>query len=75
MVQKNSKDTVSQHFYRNYRVKIYGNGYNQLVGLPFLRYLFDSVLLEKILYKAFQMRVDSITLKFRRGIKVTIYAK
>lgn len=75
MVQKNPKDTLSKHFYRNYRVKIYGNGYNQLAGLPLLRTLFDSVLLEKILYKAGQLRLDSITLKFRRGLKVTIYAK
>ena len=65
----------SRDFYRNYRVKVYGNGYNQLAGLPLLSSLFDDILLEKILLKARDCVLDSITIKFRRGIKVTIYVK
>ena len=72
-----SRKTIisSRDFYRNYRVKVYGNGYNQLAGLPLLSSLFDDILLEKILFKARNCVLDSCTLKFRRGIKVTIYYK
>lgn len=72
MAHKNPK---TNHFYRDYRVKVYGNGYNQLAGLPLLRDIFGDVLLEKILSKASDCLLDSVTLKFRRGIKVTIYTK
>lgn len=69
------KISQNNHFYRNYRVKIYGNGYNQLAGIPLLRDIFGDILLEKILCKARDCFLESLTLKFRRGIKVTIYYK
>lgn len=69
------KISQNNHFYRNYRVKIYGNGYNQLAGIPLLRDIFGDILLKKILSKARDCVLESLTLKFRRGIKVTIYYK
>lgn len=62
-------------FYRNFRVKVYGNGYNTLAGLRLLARLFDPILFDKILQKAYFMRVDKLTIKFRRGIRVTIYQR
>ena len=43
-----AKTRTSSNFYRNVRVKVYGNGYNQLVGIPWLSSQFDTVLLHKI---------------------------
>lgn len=69
------KNSLYSDFYRNYRVKIYGLGYNQLAGIPLLRSLLGDVLLEKVLSKACDCVLDSVSLKFRRGLKVTIYYK
>lgn len=70
-----AKTRPSSNFYRNVRVKVYGNGYNQLVGLPWLSSQFDNVLLHKILETIDNSLLDKVSLKFRRGLKVTIYFK
>ena len=62
-------------FYRNYRIKVYGNGYNQLVVIPWLMGELGPVLFDKVLSKANNTLLDKVELKFRRGIKVTIYVK
>lgn len=70
-----SKNSRSTHFYRNYRCKVYGRGVNQLVGLPWLMAEFGDILLSKILEKADNTLLDKVELKFRRGLKVTIYVR
>ena len=75
MVRYNKKEPINTHINRNLYIKVYGCGINQLVGYPWLRANFDDVLLAKILDKAFNSNLDKVTLKFRRGIKVTIYAR
>lgn len=69
------KVTFSTNIYRNLRIKVYGNGLNQLVGLPFLYRLCGRVLSHKILAKGLDTDLDKITIKLRRGIKITIYPK
>ena len=70
-----AKNRPTSNFYRNVRVKVYGNGLNQLVGLPWLSREFDSVLLHKIFEAIDNSLLDKVTLKFRRGLKITIYFK
>lgn len=69
------KVTFSTNIYRNLRIKVYGCGYNQLVGIPFLYRLCGRVLSHKILAKGLDTDLDRVTIKLRRGIKVTIYSK
>ncbi len=65
--------------YRHWRIKIYGysNGrhYNQLAGVPLLIRELGSVLCNKILGQAEYSDLEVITFMFRRGLKVTFYAK
>ena len=60
---------------RNYYIKVYGLGYNTLVGWPKLVEIFGEQLANKVLAKAMTTKTDKLTLKFRRGIKVDIYPK
>ena len=69
------KVTFSTNVYRNLRIKVYGNGLNQLVGIPFLYRLCGRVLSHKILEKGLVTDLDRITIKLRRGLKITIYPK
>lgn len=69
------KVTFSTNVYRYLRIKVYGCGYNQLVGLPLLYRLCGRVLSHKILAKGFNTDMDSIKIKLRRGLQVTIYSK
>lgn len=73
--KKTYKTVAPTNFYRDYRIKVYGNGYNQLAGLPLLMDIFGDILLNKILEKAEHTLLDKVELKFRRGIKVTIYVR
>ncbi len=69
------KVTFRTNVYRNLLIKVYGCGYNQLVGIPFLYRLCGRVLSNKILAKGLDTDLDRITIKLRRGIKITIYTK
>lgn len=60
---------------RNYYIKVYGLGYNTLVGWPKLVEILGEQLANKVLAKAMTTIKDKTTMKFRRGIKVDIYPK
>lgn len=60
---------------RNYYIKVYGLGINQLVGWPKLVEIVGMDLATKIYNKAIKMREDKQIVKLRRGLKITIYAK
>lgn len=75
MVRKNPKTPINTHINRYLYVKVYGRGLNQLVGYRWLCNNFDPVLLEKTLDKVFNSNLDKVVFKFRRGIKVTFYAR
>ena len=60
---------------RNYYIKVYGLGYNTLVGWPTLVEILGEHLANKVLAKALTLRTDKATMKFRRGLKVDIYPK
>lgn len=75
MFKRNSKEPISTQLNRNVYIKVYGNNYNQLVGLPMLFDLVGSVLFEKILEKILNATMDKLTIKLRRGLRITIYAK
>lgn len=65
--------------YSKFRIKAYGysdgHHYNQLVGVPFLFNTLGRVLSNKILGQALYSDMEVVTFKFRRGLKVTFYAK
>lgn len=75
MFKRNSKEPISTQLNRNVYIKVYGNNYNQLVGVPMLLDLVGPVLFEKILDKILNATMDKLTIKLRRGLKITIYAK
>lgn len=75
MVKNPKKESINTLVNRNLYIKVYGNGYNQLVGVPMLRSILGDILCNKVLEKGFHTPLDKITLKFRRGLKITIYAK
>lgn len=75
MFKRNSKEPISTQLNRNVYIKVYGNNYNQLVGVPMLLDLVGPVLFEKILEKILNSTMDKLTIKLRRGLKITIYAK
>lgn len=75
MFKYNPKEPISTQLNRNVYIKVYGNNYNQLVGVPMLLDLVGPVLFEKILDKILNATMDKLTIKLRRGLKITIYAK
>lgn len=75
MFKRNSHEPLSRQLNRNVYIKVYGNNYNQLVGVPMLLDLVGDVLFEKILDKILNSTMDKLTIKLRRGLKITIYAK
>ena len=75
MFKRNPKEPISTQLNRNVYIKVYGNNYNQLVGVPMLLDLVGPVLFEKILEKILNATMDKLTIKLRRGLKITIYAK
>ena len=75
MVNYDEKVTYSTNVYRNLRIKVYGNNINKLIGLPGLYALCGRVLSHKILEKGFTTDLDKVTIRLRRGIRITIYPK
>lgn len=75
MFKRNYKEPISTQLNRNVYIKVYGNNYNQLVGMPMLLDLVGPILFEKILDKILNATMDKLTIKLRRGLKITIYAK
>ena len=75
MFKRNHKEPISTQLNRNVYIKVYGNNLNQLVGYPMLHDLVGDVLFDKILEKILNSSMDKLTIKLRRGIKITIYAK
>lgn len=75
MFKRNHKEPISTQLNRNVYIKVYGNNLNQLVGVPMLLDLVGPVLFEKILDKILNSPLDKLTIKLRRGLKITIYAK
>ena len=60
---------------RTLHIKVYGKSLNTLVGIPGLCSLLGDVLAYKIIRTALFEPNLKYTVKLRRGIKVTIYAK
>lgn len=75
MCNYDEKATFSTNIYRNLRIKVYGNNINKLIGIPGLYALCGRVLSHKILAKGFSSDLDKITIRLRRGLRITIYAK
>lgn len=75
MFKRNQKEPISTQLNRNVYIKVYGNNLNQLVGYPMLLDLVGDVLFDKILEKILNSNMDKLTIKLRRGLKITIYAK
>lgn len=74
-----SKGNFYSDFNSKFYIKIYGNShgnsYNQLASIPLLRDILGKVLCDKVLGQAYYSDLEKITFKFRRGLKVTFYAK
>lgn len=75
MVNYDLEASFSTNIYRNFRIKVYGKGYNQLVGIPWLISRCGRVLFHKMFAKALSTDKDKITFKLRRGLQITFYAK
>lgn len=75
MVKNYKKESINTLVNRNLYIKVYGNGYNQLVGVPGLRHILGDILCNKVLEKGLNSDLDKVVLKFRRGLTVTIYAR
>lgn len=74
-----AKKTHYSDVYADFRIKVYGkiNGrtVNQLVGIPWLIRNIGNVLLRKVLEKGYDSDLDSVTIRLRRGIKITLYPR
>lgn len=75
MCPYDEKVTFSTNVYRNLRIKVYGHNVNKLIGIPGLFALCGRVLSHKILAKGFTSDLDKVTIRLRRGLRITIYAK
>lgn len=60
---------------KEFRVKVSGNGYHQLVGWPMLVDLIGKELAEKYLSRALSSPMDKYSVKLRRGLKIDFYSK
>ena len=59
---------------RNFKIKVYGQGLNTLVGVAGLRSIVeDDALCNRLLDRAFNAEGDKQVCKLRRGIKITFY--
>lgn len=58
----------------NFKIKVYGQGLNTLVGVSGLRRIVgDDALCNRLLDRAFASLDDKQVCKLRRGIKITFY--
>lgn len=69
------KNELSVKMNREFRVKIHGCGYHNLVGWSGLVKAVGSELAEKAVLKAFESGMDKWTWKLRRGIRLDFYSK
>lgn len=60
---------------KEFRVKVSGMGYHQLVGWPMLVDLIGEKLAEKYLSCALNSPMDKYSVKLRRGLKIDFYSK
>lgn len=60
---------------KEFRVKVSGLGYHQLVGWPMLVNLIGQELAEKHLSRALSSPLDKYSVKLRRGLKIDFYSK
>lgn len=59
----------------NFKIKIYGQGMNTLVGVAGLRRIVaDDALCDRLVGRAFASMGDKQVCKLRRGIQITFYA-
>lgn len=68
----------SKEINANFRVKIYfpDRGLDTLVGFSGLsRLVSDSLLLDRILDRAFSCRADKCVVRLRRGLQIAFYFK
>lgn len=72
-IEDSVKITISSKIFNNqFRVKIYGNGLNTLVGYDgFMRVVGDVS--SQLLKRALSCHDDKCVCKLRRGIQVTFY--
>lgn len=75
MVKYNKKDNKNTICNRNLYIKVYGNGLNQLATYNYLVRLLGCDLANKIVDKGLNSYVDKLTIKLRRGLKITLYLK
>ena len=60
----------------NFRIKLYGKGVDKLVGVTgFIQAVDDIDLMNRLLDRAFNNRLDKVVCKLRRGLKITFYYK
>jgi len=65
---------TSKEINRNFKIKVYGQGLDTLVGVAGLRRIVgDDGLCNRLVERAFACMDDKQVCKLRRGIKVTFY--
>lgn len=65
--------TTTTTINKNWKIKVYGNGLNTLVGVSGLINLIGLELADKFVEKAFNSGLDKYVCKLRRGLKITFY--
>ena len=71
--ENNSFDIVNQ-VNRNFKIKIYGLGFNKLVGVFGLLQIVGIDLTNMLLNNALRSKNDVYTARLRRGLTVTFYS-
>lgn len=66
---------TSKRLNKNYYVKVYGNGFNCLLGFRGCGLVIGFDFLEKFVDRLDKSGKDKCVCKLRRGLKVTIYVK
>lgn len=65
---------TSKEINKNFKIKVYGQGLDTLVGVAGLRRIVgDDTLCNRLVERAFACMDDKQVCKLRRGIKVTFY--
>lgn len=65
---------TSKSINANYKIKVYGQGLNTLVGVRGLRSIVgDDALCDRLLDRAFDCLEDVCVCELRRGIKISFY--
>lgn len=65
----------SKQFYRDYIVKVHGNGISRLVGINSLIAILGEFNADRLLLRIENMRTDTFRKRYRRGITVSVWRR